>query len=149
MPAEIPGIEIEINYEAVPGPVVKLKAEREPVDFRKLALVARANAGLSVVDTSLHTTRGLDDHGVHDDARMIDLTGNDPFLSGKIQNRVKQEMVNDGESGSNDNNDSIPPLQRQSEGYNSSHKEDNNMDEEYSVPAMEPPTLRQGKRVGR
>ena len=149
VPAEIPGIEIENNYEAVPGPAVKLEAEKEPMDVRKLALAARANACLSVVDTSLDKTRGVDDHGAHDDAPMVHLTGNDPFLSEKIQNRAKQKMVNNGESGSNDDNNTISPLQHQSVGDNSSDEEDDDMNEEYSGPVVEPQQMCQGKRVRR
>ena len=48
-------------------------------------------------------------------APMIDLTGNNPFLPGKTQNRVKQEMANE-DSGSDDDNNTIPPFRHYSEG---------------------------------
>ena len=89
VPAEIPGIEIKNKYEAVPGPVIGLEAEKEPMDVRKLVLAARVNAGLSVVDKPLDTTRGVDDHGTYDDAPVLDLTVNDLFLPKKTQNRAK------------------------------------------------------------
>ena len=82
VPAEIPGIEIEKNYEAVPDPAIEHEVEKEPIDVRKLTLTACVHACLSVVGTSLATTRGMDNDGVSDDAPVIDLTGSDPFLSG-------------------------------------------------------------------
>ena len=77
---------------------------------------------------------------------MIDLTVNDPFLLRKTQNGVKQDMV-DGDSGSNDNDGTIPPLRHQCEGGDSSDKEDDGMYEEYSGPVFEPTVLCQGTRV--
>ena len=59
VPAEIPGIEIENNYKAVQGPAAKPEAEKVPMDVRKLALAARANAGLSIMYAPLDTTRGV------------------------------------------------------------------------------------------
>merc|ERR1712194_836549 len=56
VPAEIPGIEIEDDYVAVQGPAGELEAEKELMDIRRLALAARANAGLSEVDAHLDTT---------------------------------------------------------------------------------------------
>ena len=50
------------------------------MDVRNLALTARANAGLSAMDTPLATARGVDDPGTRDNVPMIDLTRNDPFL---------------------------------------------------------------------
>ena len=47
--------------------------------LRKLTLAARVNAGLSVVDAPLDTTRGVNERGTHNDAPMIDLTGDDSF----------------------------------------------------------------------
>ena len=94
MPAEIPGIEIEDDYLAVQGPAVKLEAEKEPMDIRRLALAACAHADLGEADAHLNMTRGVDEHGTHDDAPTIDLTGDDSFLPGRAYNRVKQEMVN-------------------------------------------------------
>ena len=88
----------------------------------------------------------MDERRTHDDAPMIDLTGDDSFLPVKPQNRVNQEMA-DGDSGSNDEDDNIPPLCHQSEGDDSSDKEDNDMGEEYSRPVVEPTALRQGTRV--
>ena len=55
VPAEIPEIEIENNYEAVQGPAVEPEAEKEPMDVRELTMTAHANAGLSIVDTPLNT----------------------------------------------------------------------------------------------
>ena len=75
VPAEIPRSEIEHNYKAVPGSATKPEAEKEPIDARRLALVARAHVGLSVVDTPLATTRGVDKYGVRDGTSVIDLTG--------------------------------------------------------------------------
>ena len=49
------------------------------MDIRRLALAARANAGLSEVDAHLDTTRGVDEYGTHDNASMIDLTGDSLF----------------------------------------------------------------------
>ena len=82
VPAEIPGIKIEDDYVAVQGPAVELEAYKEPMDIRRLALAARANAGLSEADAHLNTTRGVDEHGTHDNAPTIDLTGDDSFLPG-------------------------------------------------------------------
>ena len=64
---------------------MELEEEKEPMDVRRLTLVARANAGLSEVDVHLNTARGVDEHGTHDDASMIDLIGDDPFLPGQAQ----------------------------------------------------------------
>ena len=89
VPAEIPGIKIENNYEAVQGPAVKSEAEKEPMDARKLALAVRANAGLSIVDAPLDMTREVNECGTHDDAPVIDLTEDDFFLPAKSQHRVK------------------------------------------------------------
>ena len=94
---------------AVQGPAVELKPDKEPMDVRHLALAARANAGLGEADAHLTTTRGVDEHGAHDDAPMIDLTGDDPFLPGRAQDRVKQEMAN-GVDGSNDEDNTMPLL---------------------------------------
>ena len=82
VPAEIPGIKIEDDNVAVQGPAVELEAEKEPMDIRRLALMARANAGLGEADAHLNMTRGVDEHGTHDDAPMINLTGDDLFLLG-------------------------------------------------------------------
>ena len=130
VPAEIPGIEIKTNYEAVLGPAIELEVEKEPMGVRRLALTARANDGLSVVNTSLATTRGVDKHGVSDDVPVFDLTGYDPLLLEKTKNRVKKEMVNDGNNdSSNEGNDDIPPLQHQNKGDNSGNDNNNNKDE--------------------
>ena len=59
MPAEIPGIEIEDDYVAVQGPAVKLEADKEPMDIRRLALAVRVNAGIGEADAHLTTTRGV------------------------------------------------------------------------------------------
>ena len=58
-------------------------------------------------------------------------------------------MVNDGESGSDDDSDTIPPIHHQSDGDNSSDEEDNDKDEEHSGPVVESTTLRQEKRARR
>ena len=50
-------------------------------------------------------------------------------------------MVN-GESVGNDKDNSIPPLSPQSEGDESSDKEDADMDKESSGPVVEPTALR-------
>ena len=55
--AEIPGIDTEINYGTVQGPAVKPEIEKEPMDVRRLALAARTNDGLNVVDAPLDTSR--------------------------------------------------------------------------------------------
>jgi hypothetical protein len=86
------------------GQAIELEVGKEPIDIRKLALTARANAGLIVVDTPLATTRGGDDNGTYDNVPIIDLARNSPFLPGKKQNGVKQETVNDGGNNSDDNN---------------------------------------------
>ena len=65
------------------GQAVGLEAEIELMDVRELALAARATAGLSVVDTPLNTTRGVNEYDSHDGASVIDLAGNDPFFLGK------------------------------------------------------------------
>ena len=82
VPAEIPGTEIEDDYVAVQGPAVELEAETEPMYMRRLALAAHANAGLGEKDAHIDTTRGVDEHGSHDDAPTIDLPGDAPFLPG-------------------------------------------------------------------
>ena len=104
---------------------------------KRLALAACVNAGLSEVDAHLDTTRGVDEHGIHDDAPMTDLTGD-----------IKQEMGN-GASGSNDDNDTVPPLSHQSIRDDSSDGEDNDVDEEYSGPVFEPTSLCGGPRMRR
>ena len=81
VPAEILGIQIEDDYVAVKGPAVELEAETEPMDIRRMALAACANAGLGEADAHLNMTRGVDEHGTHEGVPMIDLTGDDPFLS--------------------------------------------------------------------
>ena len=78
------------------------------MDIRRLALVARVNAGLGEADAHLTTTRGADEHGAHADAPTIDLPGDDSFLPGRAHNRVKQEIVN-GVDGIDDDN-VMPPL---------------------------------------
>jgi hypothetical protein len=83
VPAEIPGIKIEDDYKAVPGPAVEHELEKESVDVRKGALAARANSGLNVVDTPLVTTRGVNSHGINDDAPVINLTRDYPLLPEK------------------------------------------------------------------
>ena len=60
VPSEIPGIEIEDDYVAVQGPAVEPEPDKEPMDVRRLALAARANAGLGEADAHLATTRGVD-----------------------------------------------------------------------------------------
>ena len=75
----------------------------------------------------------MDERRTHDDAPMIDLTGDDSFLPGRAHNRVKQEMV-DGVDGSNDEDDTMPQLRHQNDGDNSSDEEDDDVDEEYSEP---------------
>ena len=94
----------------MPGLVIKLEEEKKPMDVRNLALTAHANAGLSTMDTPLATAREVDDYGTRDAAPMNDLSGNDPFLPEKTQNRVKQEMVNDGDGSSNDNSNAMPHI---------------------------------------
>ena len=71
VPAEIPETEIEDNNVAVQCPAVELEAEQEPMDIRRLALVARVNAGLGEANAHLNMTRGVDEHGTHDDAPTI------------------------------------------------------------------------------
>ena len=90
----------------------------------------------------------MNECGAHDDTPVIDLTEDDSFLPTKSQNRVKQEMVN-GVSGGDDEDDSIPPLRRQSEGDDISNKEDNSMDKDYSGHVVGPTALCQATRVRR
>ena len=118
------------------------------MDVTELTLVVRANDDFNVIDAPLDTTRGVNERGMHDDAPVIDLTEDESFLPAKSQNEIKQEMVN-GDSGSDDKANSIPPLCHQSEGDDSSDKEDDDMDKEYSEPGVEPTALRQGTRVRR
>ena len=99
-----------------------------------------------IVDTPLNTTRGVNERVKHDGVLVIDLTGEDSFFPGKSQNRVKRAMVNGG-TGSNDENNSVPSLRHQREWDDSSDEEDNNMDEEYSEPVVEPTALCRGTRV--
>ena len=89
VPSEIPGIEIEDDYVAVQCPAVETEPDKEPMDVRRLALAARANAGLGKADAHLATTRGVDEHGTHDNATIIDLTRDAPLLTGRAQGRVK------------------------------------------------------------
>ena len=110
MPAEIPGIEIENHYETESGPSIQPRVEKESMDVRRLALAAHANAGLSVVDTPLATTRGLDNPGVSNDAPVIDLIENHSLLSRGVHRTANQEMVNGGNNSSNDKGDGIPYL---------------------------------------
>ena len=91
VPAEILGIEIEDHYVAVQGPAVELETDKEPMDIRRLALTARVTAGLGEADAHLNTTRGVDEHGAHDDTPTIGLTGGGSFLPGRAHDRVKQE----------------------------------------------------------
>ena len=91
VPAEIPGIEIEDDYVAVQGPAVELETDKEPMDIRRLALTTRVTAGLGEADAHLNTTRGVDEHGAHDDTPTIDQTGDGSSLPGRAHDRVKQE----------------------------------------------------------
>ena len=68
-------------------------------------------------------------------------------MIGKTQNRVKQEMVIDGDNSIDDENGAMTHLTHQNDGNNSSDNKDNNADKEYAGPVVESTTLRQGKRV--
>ena len=52
----------------------------------------------------------------------------------------------DGIDGSNKEDNTMPPLCRQSDGDNSSDKEDNGVDEEYSEPNVSQTSLRRRTR---
>jgi hypothetical protein len=147
VPAEIPGIEIEDDYKAVPGPAVEHELEKESVDVRKRALAARANSGLNVVDTPLVTTRGVNSHGINDDAPVINLTRDYPLLPEKMYKNMKQQTVSDGNDSSDDKDNGMPSLRHQNDGDNSSDDEDDDEGKEYTGPVIEPETLRRGKRV--
>jgi len=99
VPAEIPGIEIGDGYVAVQGPAVELETDKEPMDIRRLALAARVTAGLGEAGVHLNTTRGVDEHGAHDNTPTINLTGGGSFLRGRAHDRVKQEACRRNRKG--------------------------------------------------
>ena len=55
-------------------------------------------------------------------------------------------MVN-GADGSDDEDNTMPPLRHQGDGDDSSDEEDDDVDEEYSGPVFEPTSLCRGTRV--
>ena len=77
------------------------------MDVKRMALAARVNAGLSVANTPLSTTRIVNNHGVSDHAPIIDLTGDDLLLPRGVY-RSKQELVNDDNTSSDYKDNGIP-----------------------------------------
>jgi hypothetical protein len=145
----MPRIEINNYYAPVSGPAFELESEKDPMNVSRLAPVARVNTGLSIVNTPLNTTKGVNNHGISDDAPIIDLTGNDPLLSGGVHRSTKQDLVNGCNDGSNNEDDGIPHIGHQRDGDDSSNGNYDDEDKEYSGPDVATEPLRQGKRVRR
>ena len=125
MIAEIPGHEVESEYEPIRGQKPNTEPEVKS-SYTESAKNACKNAGQKTDVVTQSKTRGVDDD--EDDASVIDIEEFDDESEGEVYPGIKQEATKVADMTENDDEDNHPSLS-----------------ERDSVPPME--SLDRGKRV--